>query len=140
MKEYLEEAVPDVHIEILTASREQPSILEEQLLLPTCRNVPAVFDKVTTAANLGDYPYLYIHYPGHGLRKPVDETSYNQNTGDLALELLRNDLLTEFFGGRTLAYALNAMVQKGIIVTLVLDCCFSATVFRHGEPGIRYLP
>lgn len=32
------------------------------------------------------------------------------------------------------------MVDKGLIVTLVLDCCFSASVYRWHDPEIRFLP
>ena len=31
------------------------------------------------------------------------------------------------------------MVNKGLVVTLVLDCCFSASVYRS-DPRARYLP
>ena len=27
-----------------------------------------------------------------------------------------------------------------MVVTLVLDCCFSANVYRHGDPSVRFLP
>lgn len=32
------------------------------------------------------------------------------------------------------------MVDKELVVTLVPDCCFSATVYRNGGPSVRYLP
>jgi hypothetical protein len=35
---------------------------------------------------------------------------------------------------------LKAMVDKGLVVTVVLDCCFSASVYRRDDLSIRYLP
>ncbi len=32
------------------------------------------------------------------------------------------------------------MVDKGLVITLVLDCCFSASVHRHDDPSVRFLP
>ena len=32
------------------------------------------------------------------------------------------------------------MVDKGLKVTLILDCCFSGSVYRRDDPGIRFLP
>jgi hypothetical protein len=32
------------------------------------------------------------------------------------------------------------MVDRGLVVTLVLDCCFAATVYRLSQPLVRFLP
>ena len=45
-----------------------------------------------------------------------------------------------YLWGPTLAIALKAMVDKGLVVSLVLDCCFSASVFRRKDRAVRFLP
>lgn len=32
------------------------------------------------------------------------------------------------------------MVDKGLVVTLILDCCFFASIYRHDDPSVRFLP
>ncbi|KAM0217702.1 hypothetical protein ACHAQI_001752 [Fusarium lateritium] len=36
--------------------------------------------------------------------------------------------------------ALNALVLKKVLVTLVLDCCFAASIYRLDRPNIRFMP
>ncbi|KAL4727147.1 hypothetical protein ACLX1H_006048 [Fusarium chlamydosporum] len=66
----------------------------------------------------------------------------NEATGDLALALLHGEdaSMIRPLGGHRLAMALNAMVKKGVIVTLVLDCCFAASIYRLERKNVRFLP
>jgi hypothetical protein len=32
------------------------------------------------------------------------------------------------------------MVDSGLVITLILDCCFSAGVYRRKDPSVRFLP
>jgi len=32
------------------------------------------------------------------------------------------------------------MVENGLVMTLILDCCFSASVYRRDDPSIHFLP
>ncbi|KAM3080651.1 hypothetical protein ACMFMG_005586 [Clarireedia jacksonii] len=114
--------------------------IEIPVLWPSYENVTSTFQKITSLANAGDF--VYIHYSGHGTRTPsvpYDEFS-NKATGDLALVLLTEGNNECYLKGSRLAVALKAMVDKGIVVTLVLDCCFSAAAYRDGDPTIRFLP
>ncbi|KAM0554647.1 hypothetical protein ACHAO7_003786, partial [Fusarium culmorum] len=62
-------------------------------------------------------------------------------TGDLALGLLSRDATRiQPLGGQLLAVLLNAMVTKGLVVTLVLDCCFAASIYRLERENVRFLP
>ncbi|KAM0197385.1 hypothetical protein ACHAPI_004845 [Fusarium lateritium] len=36
--------------------------------------------------------------------------------------------------------ALNALVLKKVLVTVVLDCCFAASIYRLDRPNIRFMP
>jgi hypothetical protein len=141
---YLEGVSNSVHIQMFTAT-ESPdpkacSPVEDPVLWPTYDNVSSAFEKITSLAKAGDF--VYIHYSGHGTReKPSSEFS-NKFTGDLALVLLNGEKgnCTRYLWGSRLAFSLNAMVNKGLVLTLVLDCCFSATVYRRDDPSVRFLP
>ncbi|KAG7404320.1 hypothetical protein Forpe1208_v015788 [Fusarium oxysporum f. sp. rapae] len=108
---------------------------------PTCRNVISALKTITATAKTGDY--IYVHYSGHGSRmKPVFNMS-NRTTGDLALVLLEGHQSSDrYLRGPKLAGLLNAMVEKGLVVTVVLDCCFSASVYRNSDndDNVRFLP
>ncbi|KAK0703663.1 caspase domain-containing protein [Lasiosphaeria miniovina] len=146
---YLQQVSSNTHIQLFTAASSlnpspspSPGLAEtfaDPSTLPTYRNVTLGLEKVTLAAQPGDL--VYIHFSGHGTRcEPYAEFS-NQSTGDLALVLLsgkKNDEI--FLRGPRLARALNAMVEKGLVVTVVLDCCFSGSVYRRDNPRVRFLP
>jgi hypothetical protein len=144
IKAYLEVAIDHVHIRIFTATESTNSKLscpiEDPQLLPTSRNINAAFEEITKSAKAGEF--VYIHYSGHDTREIPNDRSYNESTGDLALVVLtkEKEKPETYLYGRSLAYSLNAMIRKWLVVTLVLDCCFSASVYRHGYASIRYLP
>ncbi|KAH8589514.1 hypothetical protein B0O99DRAFT_655393 [Bisporella sp. PMI_857] len=110
-----------------SADPESINPTEDPILWPTYRNVTSALEKATTLAKAGDIPY--IHYSDHGTR------------GDLALVLLnkRKEIDVRYLWGSRLALSLKAMVDKGLVVTLVLDCCFSASIYRRGVPSARFL-
>ena len=137
IKEYLESKLPSVGIQTLTASSSDTP-LEHPESWPTCRNVTSALEMVTSRAQPGDF--IYIHYSGHGTRLgPYYERS-NQSTGDLALVLLDEDGSRAMsLPGPRLADLLKSMVDKTLVITLVLDCCFSASVYRDRDPNVRYL-
>lgn len=106
---------------------------------PTCRNVTLAFESIQSQAKPGDF--VYIHYSGHGTRMAPCFDYSDKSTGDLALVFLEGDQSREiFFRGPKLAGLINALVNNGLLVTLVLDCCFSASVYRKSDSNIRYLP
>lgn len=136
-----------VHTQALVASLvegETPSPpVEEPKSLPTHRNVVDAFENIACQAKDGDF--VYIHFSGHGTAfRPPRESSpssrfSNRSTGDLALVLLQDDgCKTQYLRGSELAYLLRDMVEKKLVVTLVLDCCFSGSFMRN-DNSARYL-
>ncbi|KAH0558764.1 hypothetical protein GP486_004595 [Trichoglossum hirsutum] len=135
IEQYLRISLPCVEIQTLTATApsdpnsSRPA--EGPDSWPTRENVICGLRKITTAAKSGDF--VYIHYSGHGCKIE----------GDLALALF--DEKQEFypFRGQHLAHQLKKMVDEGLSVTLVLDCCFSGSVVRSGDPpdavAVRYI-
>ncbi|MBP0016711.1 MAG: caspase family protein [Cyanobacteria bacterium SBLK] len=132
--------VPDDRIFSLTASNiGQPQPPEPPEKLPTYENMVAMFAHLTDIAQPGDQ--LYIHYSGHGGRaktnypqlkgeKGIDETLVPTNIGNATARYLRDI---------ELAKLLERMVDKGLIVTLVLDSCHSGGATRGNDCDIRGL-
>jgi hypothetical protein len=142
IKECLKDNLSSVEIQTLTASTspdpETVTPLEDPEHLPTYHNVTSTLKRITSQAEPGDY--VYIHFSGHGTRETPCFNFSNPSNGDLALVLLGKDQSPEILRGPLLARLLKDMVDKGMVVTLVLDCCFSATIYRNSSPGVRYLP
>ncbi|KAL2156763.1 hypothetical protein VTH82DRAFT_1509 [Thermothelomyces myriococcoides] len=112
---------------------------------PSRDNVVSAFSEITARAKAGDF--VYVHFSGHGTRKPPSGEFSNASTGDLALALLYEDesTITEtYLWGFELAGLLKAMVDRKLVVTLALDCCFSGSVYRSDgikdNEAIRFLP
>ena len=143
IKACLEGAVGLVDIRMFTATGDNEpgstSSNEDPKLWPTDNDIRSAFEEVIQSAKAGDS--VYVHYSGHGTRERPNERSYNKSTGDLALVVLSGEAQKpeKYLWGRSLAYSLNAMVKKGLVVTLVLDCCFSASIYRT-NPCVRFLP
>lgn len=144
IEEYLRDTLPEMSIAKFTASNgssaESIVPIEDPQLLPTHENIRSAFDRVINQASGGDF--VYIHFSGHGTRETPNYHSYNQSSGDLALVVLtgNNEDPVTYLWGLNLAYSVLDMVKKDLVVTLVLDCCFSGSVYRRGEPRIRFLP
>jgi caspase domain-containing protein len=138
IKKYLEERSNPIHIQIFTATES----IDPELSIPTEDPIFwPTYDNVTSAlAKAGDF--ICIHYSGHGTRAQARSEFSNKSTGDLALVLLDGGKESQirYLWGPRLAISLKAMVDKGLVVTLVLDCCFSASVYGLEDPNIRFLP
>lgn len=143
LKAYLQGTVSHINIRTFTATGDNKpgstSFIEDPKFWPTGSNILSAFEEVSQSAKAGDA--VYIHYSGHGTHQEPNDRSYNKSTGDLALVVLsdKTDKSEQYLWGRSLAYDLNAMVKKGLAITLVLDCCFSASVYRL-DPRARFLP
>jgi Caspase domain len=137
VKRYLESVLDPLHLRMFTAIEstdpESSSPIEDPMIWPTYDNVTAAFDTINSLAKPGDF--VYIHYSGHGTR-----AFSNKPTGDLALVLLNEGKEVQYLWGSRLAFSLKAMVDKGLVLTLVLDCCFSASIYRRDDPNVRFLP
>jgi hypothetical protein len=136
VSKYLESALSRADINILTATKTQFNDItptESSDRLPSRDNVTSAFKRILDLANPG--AHVYIHYAGHGTRRKHD--------GAVALELINQDSFeTEYLYGTILRTALRRMIQNGLSVTLVLDCCFSGIVLRASQgktPSIRYI-
>ncbi|RYP14181.1 hypothetical protein DL765_006542 [Monosporascus sp. GIB2] len=97
----------------------------------------SAFESITAQAQAGDF--VYVHYSGHGTREPPRQEFSNESTGDLVLVLLEGDNghQESYMWGSELAFFLKDMVDKGLVVTLVLDCCFSGSVYRQ-DSDVRF--
>ncbi|KIL88012.1 hypothetical protein FAVG1_08894 [Fusarium avenaceum] len=143
IRSYLESQSIPINIQTFTATQSsdaETGPVEEPSLWPTYSNVTAALRGLAARTKLGHC--VYIHFSGHGTRKEAVSKFSNESTGDLALVLLdgENARKTRDYGGHQLAMALNAMVRKGVTVTVVLDCCFAASIYRLDRPNIRFMP
>lgn len=145
IEQYLKSTETPVHIDVLIASTPSDTnsrhSIEKPGLWPTYENVTSSLKRITDESKPGDF--VYIHYSGHGTRKhPTCSEHGSKDTGDLALVLFHPDG-SRYLYGLELACQLKEMVNKGLLVTFVLDCCFSGSIVRHGDrenTGIRTIP
>jgi hypothetical protein len=125
----------DEHIYKLTASNAQtgrPAEPPEQW--PTYENIVDLLKRVTRTAEPGDH--VYIHYSGHGGRAP---TMLPELKGEAGLDesLVPTDICrpeARYLRDVELAHLLKTMVDAQIVVTVVLDSCYSGSAAR-GEGG-----
>ncbi|RYP58043.1 hypothetical protein DL770_010521 [Monosporascus sp. CRB-9-2] len=146
VKHYLEEGAISVDCTILTATT--PSDLSSRRPVenpdswPTYENVVGGLQRIIANAHTGDL--VYFHYSGHGTQIPKHTGSEQDSAKELALVLFEDSQFGHRnFQGRSLALALRKMVDKGLVVTLVLDCCFSGGMTRQDDQedsGVRCLP
>jgi hypothetical protein len=130
---------PKAPTKIIKLTASNPKADEAPDQLPTYENMVAQFKELTQTAQPGDL--VYIHYSGHGGRAKtiypdlkgkddVDEVLVPTDIGNSTAHYLR-DL--------ELAKIVHDMVDKGLVVTLVLDCCHSGEPTRGGDAEIRGL-
>jgi hypothetical protein len=142
MKTHLEKLSARVDIQIFTASPtglDSSRPAENSQNLPTYNNVVSGLKKITAESSHGDF--VYIHFSGHGTAMEPGNESCNRATDHLALVLLEgtNGTNIRYLHGEDLAYLLSDMVEKELMVTVVLDCCFSGSVMRNDD-SVRFLP
>ncbi|KAL2670137.1 hypothetical protein Neosp_015018 [[Neocosmospora] mangrovei] len=134
--EYLKTGPSAVDMSILTATKsphDARKTIETKEYLPSRDNVISSMQRVLQLSSPDDH--VYIHYSGHGTIRSKDRA--------VALELINpTSLETEYLYGTILRNAINKMIQKGLTVTLILDCCFSGSVLRDDQlqhRKVRYL-
>ncbi|CAG9984076.1 unnamed protein product [Clonostachys byssicola] len=126
---FFAELIPSVQLHTFTATKrdDYPGPIEEKQQWPTTGNVHYALSGVTKNSKSGDF--VYIHFSCHGTTVQ-DEDSPNGRA--LALVLLNSRGEEAYFWGKVLSGHIHNMVEKGLKVTLVLDCCFSGSVTREG--------
>ncbi|MGB3759287.1 MAG: caspase family protein [Rivularia sp. (in: cyanobacteria)] len=118
---------------------EFPQPKEPESQLPTYKNIVAKFQELTQTASSGDL--VYIQYSGHGGRAI---THYPQIKGENSIDegLVPVDIGTgkgQYLRDLELAMLMKKMVDKGLVVTLVMDCCHSGGTVRGEYADIRGL-
>lgn len=126
---------------------------EKNTQLATRANIITAFKKLAKAAKKGEQ--IYIHYSGHGMRNDYtllpglepdgrDEAIAPTDTG-------YQDPAEFYLLDKELGWLIRQITDKGAFVTVVLDCCHSASgtrnvptvMARHGQrrpedgPGTR---
>jgi hypothetical protein len=131
--------LPSERIYKLTASNVDGSIepFESPDQLPTYENIVGKFKEITEKAQPQDQ--AYIHYSGHGGRAM---TNYPQLKGAKGIDeaLVPTDIgkpTSRYLRDIELAKLLQTMVDKGLVVTVVLDSCHSGGTTRAGDSAIR---
>jgi hypothetical protein len=126
--------LPPERIRKLTATENgsaEPAEPREQW--PTYENMVAAFRRITAAASPGDQ--IYIHYSGHGARvKTIFPAIKGPDGLDEALVPVDiGDSTTRYLRDVELAHLLKEMVDRGLLVTLVLDSCHAGGATRLVE-------
>ena len=129
------------HILKLTASNSDtpgPSETPEQW--PTYEHIIAAFHRLTDMAQPGDQ--VYIHYSGYGGLTPTRFPDLKGANGVdnvlVPMDIAKPE--TRYLHDVELAYLLKTMVDKGLFVTVVLDCSYTyGTVRGDGGASLRSL-
>lgn len=123
-------------IKLTSSSSETGKPLEPPERWPTYENIVKAFWKVEELSQPGDQ--VYIHYSGHGGRTPttaafhhlkgvegIDEVLVPMDLGDSEGRYLRDTELQNL---------LQRLVDRGLIVTIVLDSCHAGGATRRPKP------
>ncbi|KAM5343409.1 hypothetical protein ACJ41O_011946 [Fusarium nematophilum] len=138
-------SVDNVSVHAFTAttnpdrSPSQPACMEPRESWPTHDNISACFEQVIQQGQRGDH--VYIHYSGHSTVVEPSVAHSNWDNGDLSLVVLEGPTASEtrYFRGTELADSLRKMVDAGLGVTMVLDCCYSGSALRNDDT-VRFAP
>ncbi|KAF5564886.1 hypothetical protein FNAPI_1964 [Fusarium napiforme] len=105
---------------------------------PTYKNLEKHLRIVINEGHDGDH--VYIHYSGHGTARKITDSGQAKKALGLVVSQ-PTDTDPKIFPGTTIRAAINCMVKKGMLVTVVLDCCFSGNVLRKSpiRSASRYL-
>jgi len=134
--------LPPIRILELTAtSGDGPEPIEPQEQWPTYAAMVDKFRELTEGAEPGDQ--VYIHYSGHGGRTPtMFEAEKGPREYDESLvPCTISDPDELYLRDVEVAMLVEEMIDKGLFVTLVLDCCHSGGIRRGPQhPVPRGLP
>ncbi|KAK1252052.1 hypothetical protein MKX08_003239 [Trichoderma sp. CBMAI-0020] len=112
------------HITVLVADQDSSRSQQDW---PTRSNVMKAISMVKERAQPGDF--LYIHYSGHGDRVFVEDREGSDDTRCYeVLCTLEEEIKDADFGG-----LLDALIDDGLNICVVLDCCYAGGASRHGS-------
>ena len=137
IKECLESKLSLVDIQTLMTSSSNISLKHSESW-STSHNMTSALEMITFWAQSEDF--IYIHYSDHETRLDSCYDLLSQSIRDLALILLNKNsnqmrLLSELW----LTDLLKFMIDKALIITLILDFCFSASIYHNGDLNVWYL-
>ncbi|KAF8252524.1 hypothetical protein K440DRAFT_644719 [Wilcoxina mikolae CBS 423.85] len=134
VRDYIESKFKaDARIMMLTSTnpmdgRNEPP--EDPRHWPTFDNIVGLLERITCEAQKGDL--VHIHYSGHGAR-------VYRRKGELPLKaIVPFDMACggSYILDVKIIDLVDAMVMRGLIVTVVLDCCHSGSTARDSSPGL----
>jgi hypothetical protein len=97
---------------------------------PTYENMVRALQKLTATASKGDQ--VYVHYSGHGgrTRTLVPEVKGPHGLDEALVPVDIGNTAARYLRDVEIARLLKAMVDKGLVVTVVFDCCHSGGAAR----------
>ncbi len=131
--------VPAERIITLTATdvgSDEPA--EERERWPTCENMVTAIKHLTATAEAGDR--VLIHYSGHGGRIPtcIPEVKGRDGLDEALVPVDVGNPEARYLRDVELAQLLRTMVERRLVVTLILDSCYSGGATRgRAEIGAR---
>lgn len=137
LKSYFEETKRDfINLNTFTATIPLDSgarnPTEDASAWPNYENITTKLKEIKQDSCPGDF--VYVHYSGHGVRQPTTSSEYDEhNSSDIALVLFDEANGTRYLRGLDLAKLLEDLMEKKLVLTIVLDCCFSGSITR-GSP------
>lgn len=134
--------IPSERIRRLISANQEDTVLMEarsaQDEQPTYENIIRAFSEITEAAQPGEQ--IYIHYSGHGGNPQTVYPNLKQGSNQKDEGIVPMDIgdLPEgrYLRDVEMTTLLKRMTDKGLIVTVVLDCCNSGGATR-GDAEIR---
>lgn len=124
--------VPQANILKLTSSAGDGQPIEPPDQWPTYNNIVRKFEELTVKAMSGDQ--VYIHFSGHGGRVKTGFPELKSGEHEVDETLVPIDIgeaSTRYVRDIDLAFILKKMVDKGLVVTVVLDSCHSGGATRN---------
>jgi hypothetical protein len=98
----------------------------------TFENVSRSMHAIAETVKAGDH--LLFYFCGHGTQTPPSSSKHSHaQTGDLALVLFDERKGVRYLRSSELAMLLKEVTDRKASVTVVLDCCYAASVIRDGE-------
>lgn len=140
MERYLTEVlgVPAERVETVSATNDGGDLPPEpRESWPTYENLVSALERLAHRCRRGDH--ALFHYSGQGGRTP---TVYRELKGRVAqdeclvpLDIARPE--ARYLRDAEIAVWIHRLIEKGVFVTLVMDCCYSGGVRREVEPAVR---